>query len=210
MAALAGDVIQAIDPVLDQVVAPVAALAGDVIQAFDPVLDQVVAPVAALAGDVIQAIDPVLEQVVAPMTALAGDVIQAIDDAASGGEAGGSVLNLLLSLEVSGEQPIAIVSGSMVYPEEASASASLNPDELFSGGSYTEYSIVLQSETPAGSGNVSISTADTPSGLLGQVLGGLPNDLPDEPDQGINVTLPSAIQEIVLQGTGLGLGGFSL
>ncbi len=195
---------------LDQVVAPVAALAGDAIQAIDPVLDQVVAPVVALAGDAIQAVDPVLDQVVAPVAALAGDAIQAIDDAASGGEAGGSALNVLLSLEVSGEQPIAIVSGSMVYPEEASASASLNPDELFSGGSYTEYSIVLQSETPAGSGLVSVSSTAAPSSLLDQVLGGLPDDLPGEPDQAINVTLPSAIQEIVLQGNGLGLGGFSL
>jgi hypothetical protein len=61
----------------------VTALAGDVVgdvaQVLDPVLDQVVAPVTALAGDVIgdtvQVVGPVIEQVTAPVTDLLGSLL---------------------------------------------------------------------------------------------------------------------------------------
>ena len=88
---IVGDVVQVLDPVVQQVVAPVLGMVGDVVgdvmQMLDPVLEQVVAPVLGMVGDVVgdvvQMLDPVVQQVVAPVLGMvgevAGDVVQVLD-----------------------------------------------------------------------------------------------------------------------------------
>ena len=80
---MVGDVVQVLDPVVEQVVAPVIGIvgdvAGDVVQVLDPVVEQVVAPVIGIVGDVagdfVRVLDPVVEQVVAPVIGIVGDVV---------------------------------------------------------------------------------------------------------------------------------------
>ena len=162
-----GDVIQVLDPVLEQVVAPVLGSVGDVLgdvsQVLDPVLEQVVAPVLGSAGDVlgdvVQVLDPVLEQVVAPVLGSAGDVlgdvvhvldpvVAPVADVLSG------PLGALLGLGSNGGAPIVVASvvassGSIDF-EAGPAAASLPLDDLFSGGGYSDYNLTLQASVSPG------------------------------------------------------------
>ena len=79
-----GDVVQVLDPVLEQVVAPVIGIVGDVVGdvvqrarscASSRWSRRCIGIVGDVVGDVVQVLDPVVEQVVAPVLGIVGDVV---------------------------------------------------------------------------------------------------------------------------------------
>jgi hypothetical protein len=104
----------------------------------------------------------------------------ALDALSGGGDA--PALGTLFGIEVSGEQPIVVASGSLDFPD-AAITAAADADELFSAGSYTDYSITLTSQTSDGGANeTSVTGPALSSSLLDQVIGAVP-DVPDVPDE---------------------------
>jgi hypothetical protein len=205
-------VVGAVGPLVDQLVAPVIQVAGPlldgvvtpVVQIVDPVLDAVVNPL-------VQALDPVLDAAIAPVLQVAAPVLDAIVTpvAQAAGVVnvvdtvtGGSTLATLLGTDAGGGQPIAV--GSILFPD-APVTAAGNPNELFSAGGYTDLGLSLHSETPAGSGQVSVPGPAGSSTLLDQVFGGTADTQADQNDAAPGVTMPSALQEIALQGLGDGI-----
>jgi hypothetical protein len=177
-----------LDPVVEQVVAPV-------VQVLDPIVEQVVAPV-------VQALDPVVAPVIEALDPLLAPVADIV----------GGPLASLLGLDPGGGAPIimtpvvAASSGSLDF-EGAPAVGPLVLDDLFSGGNYTDYNLALQSDVPAGAssapGAILHDVVDSAGDFLGAVTGNNPSD--GENANSHFIGLPSILEEIGLRGSGDGI-----
>ncbi len=148
------------------------------------------------------AIIPAVDSIAGPALDTVTPVVNGTLDALTSGNNGdGSGLGTLLGVEISGEQPIVVASGSLDFPE-AAITAGADADELFSAGSYTDYSITLTSQTPGGSSETSVTGPAVSSSLLDQVLGSTP-DVPDEPSVQLpTVSVPSVFHSFGSLGHG--------
>jgi hypothetical protein len=178
-------VVQSVEPVVETVTS-VADAAGPIADAVVPAVESIAAPVMDAVAPVVQSIEPVVDAA----SSSVGDALSALTSGGNGG-----ALGTMLGVEVSGEQPIVVASGSLNFPE-ASLAAAADGDALFSAGSYTDYSITLTSQTANGTDQTSVTGPSVSSTLLDQVIGSTP-DVHDAPSaEQTAVSLPSVLQPL--------------
>jgi hypothetical protein len=146
------------DPMLDTLVDPLIAPAGDIVDALTPVLE----PVLDAAAPLVDAVQPVLEPVVDALSPVLTPVVGMLDDHLPLNIGGTGLLDSLLG---NSESVDAIASpGQIEFP-------AINlpvVNEIFQGGTYTEYGVALQDTSPLGEpdnaielvGNVAVVVSD--------------------------------------------------
>jgi len=167
-AAILEEVLQALDPVIDPVtgiaagatallgeaIEPVTALVGDVVEPLVPVINDLTAPLGEVISPLLAPLGSVLAPVTAPLLGPIADGISLLDPlTGQGSESAGSSVELsaLLGLGSGGEPiligPVAAAAGSLDLP---ALPVMGGIDELFSGSSYTDYNLALQTGASAG------------------------------------------------------------
>lgn len=220
-AAVLEELLQTLDPVIDPVtgiaagagallgeaIEPATALVGDAVEPLVPVVNDLTAPIGEVVGPLLAPIGSVLGPVTAPLLGPVADGISLLEPLTgqvsdSAGVSAEQPLSALLGLDSGGESiligPVAAAAGSLDLPELPVLGAI---DELFSGGSYTEYSLALQGSAGAGSQPLAAG-----AGALDGLVTGIENIAlfgQDSADAGSDA--PAAILPNILGGGGLRL-----
>jgi len=192
-----GGVVDTLESVLDPVVSPVLATVGDLAGTLDPVLDQVAAPLLDTVGDLVSPLQPVIEPLAAPVLGSLAEVTSEIGPLPS---LAGLGLESVAGASGAGDL---LASGGSVVLQELPVISSIALDNLFVGGSYSDYNLELQS-TSQNATTVSESAMDIDAAIQDDQTG-IALDQSDAQTQSPIIALPSILDEIALRGLGDGI-----
>jgi hypothetical protein len=164
------EVLQSLDPVIDPVTGLASSLTAPLGDALSPVVEaaaEVLAPVTSVVNDLTSPLEGIADTVLSPLAPVVAPLIEPLlgpvtgqlsildglsgDAPADSGGAQGISLSQLLDLGVGGG-PIVLDAVGATAESAPGLPVVSNLDDLFSGGTYTEYNLALQSGSTTADG----------------------------------------------------------